>query len=71
MENIRSNTSAVRANRFSSEFVFTIVSLITVIIIVQAFYAIVVRPRAEAMLQLQREQGRCRPHTTRRAAPST
>ena len=62
MENIQSTPGAVRASRFSSEFVFTIVSLITVIIIVQAFYAIVVRPRAEALLQLQREQGRFDPN---------
>lgn len=57
MENIQVSTPA-RSGRAPSEFVITLVSLILTVIVVQAFYAIAVRPRAEALLTLQREQAR-------------
>jgi biopolymer transport protein ExbB/TolQ len=56
METIQ--TSRPIGTRFPGEFVFSIVSLILVIIVVQAVYAIAIRPRAEALLTLQREQAR-------------
>jgi biopolymer transport protein ExbB/TolQ len=61
MENIQTTPSSPGVTRYPSEFVFSLVSLIVVIILVQTFYAIVVRPRAEALLQLQREQARFDP----------
>lgn len=44
--------------RWPSEFAFSLVSLILLIIVVQSVYAIAIRPRAEALLTLQREQAR-------------
>ncbi len=59
MENIQAQqVTRPRPARAPSEFVITVVSLIVTIIVVQAFYAIAVRPRAESLLQLQREQAR-------------
>lgn len=56
METIQASRSP--GARLPSEFMFSIVSLIVIIILVQATYAIAIRPRAEALLELQREQAR-------------
>ena len=59
MENIQASPARpARPARYPSEFVITLVALIVTIIAVQAFYAIAVRPRAEALMTLQREQAR-------------
>jgi biopolymer transport protein ExbB/TolQ len=56
METIR--TSRPIGTRLPSEFVFSLVSLIMIVILVQSAYAIAIRPRAAALLELQREQAR-------------
>lgn len=56
METLQASRST--GTRFPSEFVFSLVSLILVIIVVQTVYAIAIRPRAESLLELQREQAR-------------
>lgn len=48
-------------NKIQSEFLFSLVSLALIVLVVQSFYALVVRPRAEAGLQREYELARTDP----------
>ena len=60
MENIQA--PAFRIKRYPSEFVFSVVSLMLSVIVIQTYYALVVRPRAEVIAQQDRELARSDPN---------
>jgi len=56
-----SSVGTVRTSRFPNEFLFSIISLVVSLIIVQAVYASIVRPRADLLIDQQRELQRSDP----------